>query len=88
MKLYWQLRTSKRITLLPMQMFFPWSLARAKQQKRPIYAIPGSSGSDALLKEGARQILTDMINFENLAEEILESPVYHTRPTPKQRRLF
>lgn len=61
---------------------------RANKQKRPVYAIPGSSGSDALLKEGARQILTDMINFEKLAEEILESPVYHTRQTPKQGRLF
>jgi len=62
--------------------------ARAKKQKRPVYAIPGSSGTDDLLKEDARQILPDRINFDILAEEILNSPVRNTNSSPTQGRLF
>lgn len=62
--------------------------ARAKKQKRPVYAVPGSSGTDALLKEDARQILPDMIDFDNLAEEILNSPARNTNSSPTQGRLF
>ena len=62
--------------------------ARAKKQKRPVYAVPGSSGTDVLLKKGAQQILLGMVDFDSLAEEILESPVCNTRSTPTQGRLF
>jgi DNA processing protein len=62
--------------------------ARAKKQKRPVYAVPGSSGTDALLKEGDRPILPDMVDFDVLAEEILKSPVCNSNSTPKQGRLF
>jgi len=62
--------------------------ARAKKQNRPVYAVPGSSGTDALLKEDARQILPELINFDDLAEEILNSPVRNTNSAPTQGRLF
>lgn len=62
--------------------------ARAKKQNRPVYAVPGSSGTDALLKEDARQILPELINFDDLAEEILNSPVCNTNSAPTQGRLF
>jgi DNA processing protein len=62
--------------------------SRAKKQKRPDYAVPGSSGTDALLNEGARPIFPDMVNFGKLAEDILNNPVGTINSSPKQARLF
>jgi DNA processing protein len=62
--------------------------ARAMKQGRPVYAVPGSDGTDALLKEGARRISPDVSDFDTLAEEIIATPLYNPDSSPEQGRLF
>ena len=43
---------------------------RARKQGRLVYAIPGSEGTEGLLKGGARRLEMDGIDFDTLADEI------------------
>jgi DNA processing protein len=67
---------------------------RARKQERLIYAVPGSEGTEALLKGSARRLELENADFDALAEEIythLPKPApisKNTAPEPKQGTLF
>lgn len=62
--------------------------ARAKKQSRPVYAVPGSKGTDILLNEGCQRIDPDSVDYDTLAEEITGFTPSNSLQTPKQGRLF
>ena len=62
--------------------------SRAKKQGRPVYAVPGSRGTDLLLDEDARHIDLDTIDLDSLAEEISKIETPGPPALPKQGRLF
>ncbi len=43
---------------------------RARKQRRLVYAIPGSEGTEGLLKGGARRLEVESVDFDVLADEI------------------
>ena len=62
--------------------------ARAKKQGRPVYAVPGSSGTNQLIEEGAQVIDPARISFQNLIEEISRPQDTFPNLKPKQGSLF
>jgi DNA processing protein len=62
--------------------------SRAKRQNRPVYAVPGSPGTEILLEEGCQQLDPDSVKFDILAEEITDFIPSNSPKTPKQGRLF
>lgn len=58
--------------------------ARAQKQGRLMYAIPGSSGTDELIDNGARVIDPENIEFQSLVEEISKHQVFIPKPKPNQ----
>jgi DNA processing protein len=62
--------------------------ARAKKQSRPVFAVPGSKGTDILLNEGCQRIDPDNVEFDILAEEITAFTPPNSLHTPRQGRLF
>jgi DNA processing protein len=62
---------------------------RAEKQARLVYAVPGSPGTDGLLRLGAKPVDAG-ISFDSLAEEISSHPVPPpvTAPPENQRRLL
>lgn len=63
---------------------------RARKQGRLVYAIPGSEGTEGLLKGGARRLEMDVVDFDALAEEIYAHEVAKERDAapPQQGTLF
>lgn len=43
---------------------------RARKQSRLVFAVPGSEGTEGLLKGGAQRLELENLNFDGLAEEI------------------
>jgi DNA processing protein len=62
---------------------------RARKQGRLVYAIPGSEGTEGLLKGGARRLEMDGVDFDALAEEIYTHTNDKENPSvPTQGALF
>jgi DNA processing protein len=62
---------------------------RARKQGRLVYAVPGSEGTEGLLKGGARRLEADAMDFDALAEEIYTHMNAKENPTvPTQGALF
>ena len=63
--------------------------SKAKKQGRLVYAVLGSAGTDQLIAGGARRIDPTVIDFDELAREILDhSPVNTTSQPPQQASLW
>lgn len=58
---------------------------RARKQGRLVYAVPGSEGTEGLLKGGARRLEMDAVNFDALAEEIYAHDVEKEKDVPSQQ---
>lgn len=58
---------------------------RARKQRRLVYAIPGSEGTERLLKGGARRLEIDAVDFDALAEEIYAHDVEQEKDVPSQQ---
>lgn len=58
---------------------------RARKQGRLVYAVPGSEGTEGLLKGGARRLEMDAIDFDALAEEIYAHDVQKEKDAPPQQ---
>lgn len=62
---------------------------RARKQGRLVYAVPGSEGTEGLLKGGARRLDADAVDFDALAEEIYTHKIEKEKPiAPTQGTLF
>ncbi|OQY86072.1 MAG: DNA protecting protein DprA [Chloroflexi bacterium UTCFX4] len=63
---------------------------RARKQGRLVYAIPGSEGTEGLLKGGARRLEMDAVDFDALAEEIYAHDTEKEKDAapPQQGTLF
>lgn len=62
---------------------------RARKQGRLVYAVPGSAGTDGLLKGGARRLEMDGLDFDRLAD-VLYAPAPDVQQPipPSQGTLF
>jgi DNA processing protein len=60
---------------------------RARKQMRAVYAVPGSSGTESLLRGGATRLELDRLDFDALAEEIYAPPPDQVS-APNQQSLF
>jgi len=58
---------------------------RARKQGRLVYAVPGSEGTEGLLKGGARRLDADAVDFDALAEEIYAHDVQKEKDAPPQQ---
>lgn len=62
---------------------------RARKQGRPVYAVPGSAGTEALLKGGATRLEPAEIDFDALADAIYAFNIEkENKATPSQGTLF
>lgn len=62
---------------------------RARKQGRLVYAVPGSEGTEGLLKGGARRVETDALAYDALADEIyMHKPEQEAPGAPAQGTLF
>ena len=61
---------------------------RARKQGRLVYAVPGSPGTDSLLKGGALRVDTDFSDYDTLANVIYEYQGEQAKPSPPQASLF
>lgn len=59
--------------------------ARARKQERLVYAVPGSAGTEGLLKSGAKRLDADALDFDALAEEIYNMRAAHENNAPPQQ---
>jgi DNA processing protein len=62
--------------------------SRAQKQGRRVYAIPGSPGTDKLLRENAFPLTTENVDLDELANELRQLSQEGPPPEPKQGRLF
>jgi DNA processing protein len=62
--------------------------ARAKEQGRLVYAVPGSKGTDQLIEKGARVIDPTRISFQTLIEEMSSAQDINPNLQPKQSSFF
>src|SRR3972149_1349845 len=63
--------------------------SKAKKQGRLVFAIPGSTGTDQLIANGAQPIDPSSIDFEMLAQQIARYPLSgETDSTPRQATLW
>ena len=58
---------------------------RARKQGRLVYAVPGSAGTDGLLKGGALRLDEDALDFDALAEAIYAAHSNATKPSSLQQ---
>jgi|SRR5581483_8677987 DNA processing protein len=58
---------------------------RARKQGRLVYAIPGSEGTEGLLKGGARRLDMDAVDFDSLAEEMYAHKADQENDAPPQQ---
>lgn len=62
---------------------------RGRKQGRLVYAVPGSAGTEGLLKGGARRLDADAFDFDALAKEIYAHEIRTEQSAaPKQGTLF
>lgn len=62
---------------------------RGRKQGRLVYAVPGSAGTEGLLKGGARRLEPDAIDFDALSDEIYAHTIESEKPAaPAQGTLF
>lgn len=62
---------------------------RARKQGRLVYAVPGSEGTEGLLKGGARRLEIEDVDFDSLAEEIYAHKIGQAQDaTARQGTLF
>lgn len=62
---------------------------RARKQGRLVYAVPGSEGTEGLLKGGARRLEVQGVDFDSLAEEIYAHKIGQAQDaTTRQGTLF
>jgi len=61
---------------------------RAQKQGRRVYALPGSPGTDKLLRENASPLTPENMDFDELADELSKLSQEEPPPEPKQGRLF
>jgi DNA processing protein len=61
---------------------------RARKQGRLVYSIPGSAGTEALLKGGATRLETDALDFDELADAIYKHNLEKQATPPQQGTLF
>lgn len=61
--------------------------ARAKKQGRAVYALPGSTGTDALLAAGAAQLMLETFDFEAFISDLTRYPL-DIPSEPVQGRMF
>ncbi|MDL1896019.1 DNA-protecting protein DprA [Anaerolineae bacterium CFX7] len=62
---------------------------RARKQGRLVYAVPGSEGTEGLLKGGARRLEIEDVDFDSLAEEIYAHKIGQAQDaTTRQGTLF
>lgn len=62
--------------------------ARAKEQGRLVYAVPGSIGTNQLIEKGARVIDPTRISFQTLIEEMSSAQDINPNQKPKQSSFF
>lgn len=62
--------------------------ARARKQKRVIFALPGSAGTDGLLRGGARALNWETIDYDALAEAISNNGIADDGKGSYQGRLL
>jgi DNA processing protein len=62
--------------------------AKAKKQGRIVYAVPGSAGTDLLITNGARAINPAALDFDVLAEEIVQTATGAETSRPQQATLW
>lgn len=58
---------------------------RARKQGRPVYAIPGSAGTEGLLKGGAIRLDADALDFDGLAQVLYTSKTEPDTPSSLQQ---
>ncbi len=58
---------------------------RARKQGRLVYAVPGSAGTEGLLKGGAQRLDTAALDFDALAEAIYTSHSSAAKPSSRQQ---
>jgi DNA processing protein len=61
---------------------------RARKQGRLVYAVPGSEGTEGLLKGGARRLEVDGIDFDKLADEMYAHEVRTEKDVPPQQGML
>ncbi|MBI4670644.1 MAG: DNA-protecting protein DprA [Chloroflexi bacterium] len=61
---------------------------RARKQGRLVYAVPGSAGTEGLLKGGARRLDAEALDFDALAEAIYAHKMQKERDTPPQQGML
>lgn len=61
---------------------------RARKQKRLVYAIPGSEGTEGLLKGGALRLEMENVDFDGLADAIYNYKMEPNGNAPQQQNLF
>ncbi len=58
---------------------------RGRKQGRLVYAVPGSAGTEGLLKGGARRLDADAMDFDALAEEIYRRELHKAKDASAQQ---
>lgn len=58
---------------------------RARKQGRPVYAVPGSAGTEGLLKGGAIRLDADALDFDGLAQVLYTSKTVPDTPGSLQQ---
>lgn len=58
---------------------------RGRKQGRLVYAVPGSAGTEGLLKGGARRLDADALDFDALAEEIYRRELHKEKDASAQQ---
>lgn len=61
---------------------------RALKQGRRLYAVPGSPGTEKLLRENASPFILENLDFDELANELRQLSKEEPPSEPKQGRLF
>lgn len=62
--------------------------AKAEKQGRLVYAIPGSEGTDQLIKKGAREIDPTKLSYQTLIEDVSSHQDIIPNMQPKQSSFF